>query len=299
MRLRSAEQLITDRHEKQDREGNNFPIEIQEAELDESQLILWLNTPLEEPQVHVKVEFPAGKYVRLPLKSEGSAKLIVAIAEQLKKRLEQSSAVVRIEGEGDEAKSNTLLITNLQDFHTGVSNKKQRFLREAEQSAQGLLAVLSNLNSGSDEDALRMFLAFCDIPLLMAPRPFSRHAGRAFVPENGGMRTLGERDFAMALSLHQLVLEFCERHFRKLQRHISDRHPNGIANFLHITLAIGGILQSQVERAITGLEARDAITTDEWSEFRTICDVYFGKYRELAKLLWDQYLLENDERVCG
>ena len=65
---------------------------------------------------------------------------------------------------------------------------------------------------------------------------------------------------------------------------------DGIPNFLHIALAIGGVLESQVDRALVGLEARDHVTPDEWESFRSICSAYFGRYGELTKVLWDSYL---------
>ena len=104
------------------------------------------------------------------------------------------------------------------------------------------------------------------------------------------MRTLGVHNFTIALSLHELALNFCERHFRKLKRHVSERHPDSIPNFLHISLAIGGVLESQIDRALSGLEARQRVTPDEWSTFRTICDPYFSQYRELTSTIWNSYL---------
>ena len=91
------------------------------------------------------------------------------------------------------------------------------------------------------------------------------------------MRSLGQSNFNVALNLHELTLRFCERHFRKLARHVSNRSPEGVGNFLHIALAIGGVLESQIERALTGLEAREHVVPDDWGRFRSICDAYFAK----------------------
>lgn len=104
------------------------------------------------------------------------------------------------------------------------------------------------------------------------------------------MRSLGQQNFTIALTLHELALKFCERHFRKLLRHAADRRLDGVPNFLHISLAIGGVLESQIERALSGLEAREQVTTEEWSTFRELCDTYFLNYRELNALIWEHYL---------
>lgn len=85
-------------------------------------------------------------------------------------------------------------------------------------------------------------------------------------------------------------MKFYERHFRRLHQHVAQLDPDGIANFLHIALAIGAVLRLQIERAVDGLEVREVISTDEWADFRGNCDVYFSFYREMATLIWNEYL---------
>jgi hypothetical protein len=56
------------------------------------------------------------------------------------------------------------------DVQTGTNLRKARYVKEAEQNAAGLLSVLHDLRSGKDEDAVRTFLTFCDIPLALGSR---------------------------------------------------------------------------------------------------------------------------------
>jgi hypothetical protein len=219
-----------------------------------------------------------------------STELSVTIENEVGKRLGHSTAILSLEDADGTPVSNRIFVTNLLDVQTGISVRKARYVKEAEQNAAGLLSVLNDLRTGTDEDALRTFLTFCDIPLVLGPRPRWRPLTKNVGQNREGMRSLGQHDFKVALGLHELALNVCERHFRKLLRHTLDRRPDGIPNFLHIALAIGGVLESQINRALSGLEAREHVTTEEWAVFRNICDTYFLYYRELTKLLWGAYL---------
>jgi len=64
-----------------------------------------------------------------------------------------------------------------------------------------------------------------------------------------------------------------------------------VANYLHIFLAMGGVLRSQVERLMQGFEASSApISAVEWHQYRSRMDTYFVKFKELMSCLHDQYL---------
>jgi hypothetical protein len=288
--LTAPSELVSVPIEQNDGGGEKFPIEIKEAEADQTRILIWLEQPLKLSGLRAKVEFPAGRFVRIPVKRVDSTEIGVEIEEEVAKRLGQSPAILGFEDAAGTPVSNRIFVTNLMDVQTGTSVRKARFIKEAEQNAAGLLSVLHDLRAGSNEDALRTFLTFCDIPLILGPRPTWRPLAKNAGEGHEGMRTLGQHDFKVALTLHELALSFCERHFRKLRRHSADRRPDGIPNFLHIALAIGGVLESQINRALSGLEARDRVTTEEWSSFRDICDTYFLKYRELATLTWESYL---------
>jgi len=289
-RLLKPDQLLSVLITPDQESAASSPIKIIEAEAENEKILLWLEQPLEQSQLRIELEFSAGRHVRLPLNDMGNTRVEVNISPEISKRLSEGSAIISIQDVSGNSLSNRVLITNLLDFETGASHKKARFVKEAEQNAAGLLSVLLDLRSGTDEDALRTFLTFCDIPLSLGPRPGFRLFGKESGSSREGMRSLGHHNFTIALSLHDLALNFCERHFRKLKRHVSNRHPDGIPNFLHISLAVGGVLESQIDRALSGLEAREHVTPDEWATFRAICDPYFSQYRELTSTVWNSYL---------
>jgi hypothetical protein len=159
--------------------------------------------------------------------------------------------------DGSVTQSNAVLLTNLRDISTGNSTRRERYVKEALESAAQFYAVLADLINGSDDDALKVFLNFCDIPITLAPRPMLQHRAEWSIRDS--MRSLGTRNFQLCRDLHGAVLQFCDRHMRKLRRHIADRDIDGVPNFVHIFLAINALLRSQIERAIQGLEARDGL----------------------------------------
>jgi HKD family nuclease len=289
-RLIKASQLVSTPIERDEGYDEKFPVEIIEAEADKGQILVWLVQPLNQSELRAKLDFSGGRFVRLPVKDVHRSELGISIDEEISRRLGQTPAVISFENRDGTPQSNQMLVTNLLDVQTGMNARKARYVKEAEQNTAGLLSVLLDLRSGSDEDALRTFLTFCDIPLTLGSRPGWRPLIKPGGASRDGMRSLGQQDFKIALTLHDLALSFCERHFRKLRRHASERSPDGIPNFLHIALAIGGVLESQINRALSGLEARDQVTIEEWAAFRNICDTYFLHYRELTTLVWAAYL---------
>jgi len=214
------------------------------------------------------------------------------ITDSLELRLQQSSCIVHVEGYGGDGsltQSNAVLLTNLRDISTGNSTRRERYVKEAQESAAQFYAVLADLINGSDDDALKVFLSFCDIPLTLAPRPMLRHRAEWSIRDS--MRSFGARNFQLCRDLHEAVLQFCDRHMRKLRRHITDRDIDGVPNFVHIFLAITALLRSQIERAVQGLEARDGlVSTDEWAMCRELCNVYYERFREITSCFWTEYL---------
>lgn len=61
--------------------------------------------------------------------------------------------------------SNPVLVTNLQDIVTGRDVRRERQIREARESPQRFMDVLTVLCSGDDEERLKQFLTYCDIPV--------------------------------------------------------------------------------------------------------------------------------------
>jgi HKD family nuclease len=265
-------------------------IQIEEAEIEKEKIVVWLSKgSLELPQ-RAKLEFSGGKYLHLPLKTATRASLIIGISEALERRTAREAVVLSLENSAGKQISNRVFVINLQDDATGLSVRKARHVKDAEQNALGLLAVLHDLRSGLDEEALRTFLIYCSIPLVLGPRSKWRSLARDNSKADSGMRGFGPRNFDVVLSLHQLVLDFCERHFKKLQRLAWERRVESIVNFLHISLAIAGILDAQIDRALAGLEAKILVSPDEWYHFREVCDAYLHRYQDLNKLLWNDYL---------
>lgn len=216
------------------------------------------------------------------------------VSPEIKKWLGASSTPIRIEAyEGDDmvGNSNTVLVTNLLSIENDRPVRRERHIKEAQQSAAQFFAVLSDLLQGDDEQALLTFLSYCNIPVGGISRaPALRHMKPTW--DGGvGMRSLGERNLKIYLDLHQATLGFFDRHFRKLQRHVASRSPEGIANFMHIFLAMGGVLRAQMERITQGLESKSSpLTTKEWFDCRNSINVYFGRFKLLMDCLWKSYL---------
>jgi len=105
-----------------------------------------------------------------------------------------------------------------------------------------------------------------------------------------GMKPLGARNLTVYKDLHQAALSFFDRHLRKLHRHTEAQTLEGVANFLHIFLAMGGILRAQIERSVIGLESQGSATTEQWSECRKHWDTYFDRYKQLMICFGSEYL---------
>src|SRR5439155_4791193 len=193
-RLTDPSQLVSAPIETEEVHGDKFPIEIIEAEADKQHILVWLAQPLMQAELRAKLEFSGGRFVRLSIKEIDCSELRISVDEEISKRLSQSSVVISFESHDGTPQSNQILVTNLLDVQTGTNARKARHVKEAEQNAAGLLSVLRDLRNGTDEDALRTFLTFCDIPLTLGPRP----GWRPLTKSGGGregMRSLEQRDF--------------------------------------------------------------------------------------------------------
>ena len=105
------------------------------------------------------------------------------------------------------------------------------------------------------------------------------------------MRELGAKNFKIYQDLHLAALSFFDRHFRKLHRHAEALSLQGVSNFLHIFLAMGGILRSQMERSVIGFESQGSATTEEWADCRKHWDTYFDRFKQLMACLETEYVL--------
>jgi hypothetical protein len=231
--------------------------------------------------------------LRFPNESAKSLKLInlnddfieVELSDNLIQRLGQSSTISRIESyenAGQNEYSNWLLVTNLLDINSGRSLRRERHIKEAQQSAGQFFEILKDLVSGNDEESLKTFLTFCDIPLLKVDRPRFHTGFRTGWDGDQGMRKLGRKNLKLFEDLHDAVINFFDRHYKKLNKHVEFGGLKGVGNFMHIWLSMGGILRMQIERAIAGFDSDiEPLTIIQWKTYRDHLDLYFRKFETL------------------
>jgi hypothetical protein len=99
-------------------------------------------------------------------------------------------------------------------------------------------------------------------------------------------RYAGAQIFLRSQALTNFLARRGDRHFKKLDRIAPKRRVESVANFLHISLAIAGILDAQIDRVFSGLEA----SSEAWSRFRDICNAYLLRYQDLSSLLCHDFL---------
>jgi hypothetical protein len=190
-----------------------------------------------------------------------------------------------------------MYLLNLRDIDTGHSQRRERRVREAQQSAGRFAAILDELLTLNDTDSLRTFLTFCDIPIINSARPYAFRGPRP--PWNGHdfLRSIGERNLRIYGSLHEAAMGFCDRHLRKLDRHCDHASLAGIPNFMHIALSIGNVLRAQVERIAIGLETTTSpLLPEDWGRYRRDLEEYLTRFRELMAIVFERYLPELRRR---
>lgn len=221
-------------------------------------------------------------------------KYFTFISDAILHRLSNTSTIIQVEAFRNNKKvavSNNILITNLLDIQTGKNVRRERRIKEAQQSIQQFFLVLNDLLADDDEEAFKIFLTFCDIPLTDASRPMFAPRMRTQWDGTKGMRTSGKKNLIIFKRLHELVINFITRHFRKLRQHVEYGGLNSITNFLHIFLASIGILRAQIERGLLGLELNARpISTDDWGNYREMLDLYYIKFEQLLTCLCEEYI---------
>ncbi len=273
----------------------NRELLLQECWLEEDCLRLLVEIPHTLKQAESVVEL---SFLRLTPRQVQISQVDVGlyqaeVSDSMVGQLCQQSCVAKVKVfQGERTfESNPMLISNLQDLKTGRGLHRERRVREAEESAKHFIGVLHDLVLAGDEDSLRQFLTYCNIPVKSAPRPFFGKAFREPWDLSQGMRTSKGRNLQQFINLDDAVIYFVDRHFRKLQRHMKHGTVEGISNFLHIFLAICGVLESQIERAVCGFEELvRPISTEEWHKYRALLDRYLSRFRSLVDCLWTEYL---------
>ena len=70
--------------------------------------------------------------------------------------------------------SNPVLVASLQDIVTGWDVRRERQIREARESPQRFMDVLTVSCSGDDEERLKQVLTYCHIPIDLPARLLRR-----------------------------------------------------------------------------------------------------------------------------
>lgn len=294
--LTSAEMLRTAPHDEHEPPSCSFPINLQEAELKGNTVWVRMMAPPDYHQAtfKVRIDFHDEAVAHAPLTAESDGWFFAQLDRDLVRRLGHASSVasvVAVHGNVEVAKSNPVLVVNLLDIATGESIRKSRAIRQAEMSALQFTQALLDLLRENDPEQLLLFLNLCDIPVRGAVRLTMRKGGNLLGAYDGTMRTLGDKNLKIFTELHDAALEFISRHMRKLQRHVRDGSLDGAGNYLHIFLAMGSVLRMQIERATTGLEESNRpLVFDEWGTLRDHLSIYFERFRDLMRCLWDEYL---------
>ncbi len=296
VRLRDEAVLQSSPSDEEEIEYVRHDIRLFEATLNGDRLNVRADVPsiFETPTLQAILSSQNGFEKRLVITHQHEQTYGTKVSQEVIKRLGESSTTIQIEayeGADTVGDSNAVLVTNLLSIENDKPVRRERHIKEAQQSAAQFFAVLSDLLQGDDDQALLTFLSYCNIPVGGISRaPVLRHLKPTW--DGGiGMRSLGERNLKVYLDLHQATLDFFDRHFRRLQRHVASRSPEGIANFMHIFLAMGGVLRAQMERITQGLESKNLpLTTREWFDCRNGINVYFGRFKQMMDCLWKDYL---------
>ena len=297
--LKNASELITSAKNPDEREGKPkaFSVHLTEALVDEDSLKL--KTASSDLPKQSMCQITQGNtrpfILRLNRSEAGTIHVVLDPAQQ--KRLHDAPAIAQL-GTQSSAHwtplSNPLLISNLQDFVTGRDLRRERQLREARESPQRFMDVLTALSQGDDEERLKQFLTYCDIPIDLTVRLFQR---RHLTAEIDGarlevFRVLGLRNLRHFEVLHDAVVDFIRRHRRRLDQHIERGTVKGIPNFLHILLTMGSLLLSQIERVVAGLKVETTVqmTPDRWAQIRNQLAIYYLELFELLQRTAVDYL---------
>jgi hypothetical protein len=292
-------QGIENNEEKIVEERRSYKINLIEAtfnDLENGNVTIRAKIPLEFRfnEIFAKLTFSNGFSYSARIQNREEDTYVLSISQETKRHLNEGSTIVEIEvlQNGNLiAQSNSLLVTNLKDIKTDKPVRRERYLKEAQQSAAQFFSVLQELLKANDKESILTFLNFCDIPLGSFDRPAFLRSIRPVWDGGEGMRKLGDKNLKIYTELHPAVLYFFDKHFKKLQRHVQQKDIHGMANFFHIFLAMGSVLQSQIERIVQGLESKTTpITIAEWTECREKADIYLGRFRELMECLWRDYL---------
>lgn len=293
--LKNEEGLHTASREEKFPSGPAYEIKLFEASF-ENDLHIHADIPetFVSDQLFAKLFLQGDIQKLLLLSSFGDNRYSAPVAEAIKRHLDEASSIVQIEAcrfGATTATSNRLLVTNLKDIQTGKSVRRERHIKEAQQSADQFVGVVNDLINTGDEDALKIFLTYCDIRVIDADRPRFFVSLRPAWDGSVGMKKLGERNLKVFDGLHEAALGFVNRHFTRLRQHLDYGTLNGVSNFMHIFRAMGTVVFMQVNRAVHGLELKTGpMSAEEWAACRNRLGLYYTQFEEMMRFLWGDYL---------
>jgi HKD family nuclease len=273
------------------------PIKLLEANLSEKSVSLRAQTPEGGvyDQVTAVFTLPDDSEVSIPLDEVREGEFQGAVAEELFQKLTEAATVVRVvtlSGGVAGAVSNSVFVMYLQDIKTGRSLRRERLLREARQSPARLSEVYVSILEEGDDEAAMNFLDSLDIYVTDVPVPDVFRAMGPVWERGEALMVIKGRGWQISDSVHEAVINFYERHFKRLRRHVNDRSPAGIPNFMHILLTTSAVLEAQVGRIVGGLSARgeEPLRPEQWAECRRRLESYYMRYKDLLKCLTQDFL---------
>jgi hypothetical protein len=296
--LRDANQLqtATDNTDESSAPSNSFPFRITESQVEEDWLKLKVSGQISSA-VGCRIVQGDTRPFHLSVERIELGFLRCRLVETNQKRLRTAPALAQLglNSAGNwTPQSNPVLVTNLQDIVTGRDVRRERQIREARESPQRFMDVLTVLCSGDDEERLKQFLTYCDIPIDLPTRLLRRRASVSNAAGPGGDRfqISGAKNLRHFEVLHEAVMDFVHRHQRRLNKHVERGTAKGIPNFLHILLTIGNLLLSQIDRIVAALEADKTleISPDRWHQVRDNLDAYYRVLEELFEMTAVDYL---------
>jgi hypothetical protein len=297
--LQKASQLqtATDNTDESSGTPNRFPIKISEALIEENWLRFKISADELPGALSCRVLQGDFRPFSLGVDVTKTGDLRCRLDEINQKRLRATPAVAQLgvlQAGLWTPHSLPVLITNLQDIVTGRDVRRERQIREARESPQRFMDILTVLCSGDDEERLKQFLTYCDIPIdlpasMLRRRTTTSNTGRA---DEDALRILGTRNLRHFEVLHEAVMDFVHRHQRRLNRHVDRGTAKGIPNFLHILLTVAKLLLSQIDRLIVALEAeaQTAVPSERWFKIRSHLDDYYRALEHLLQITARDYL---------
>lgn len=295
--LKDANQLQTapDNTDEASTAVTDLPVRITEALVEEDWLKLKVGGQI-PTTVTCRIVQGENRPFHLGVETASTGLLRCRLDDANQKRLRASPALVQlgITSAGSwMPQSNVVLVTNLQDIVTGRDVRRERQIREARESPQRFMDILRVLCSADDEERLKQFLTYCDIPIDLPARLLRRRTTSTDTATGSeALRILGTRNLRHFEVLHEAVMDFVRRHQRRLQRHVDRGTAKGIPNFLHILLTVGNLLLSQIERIVAALKAESHIemSPDRWHRIRDNLDAYYRALGELLEITAVDYL---------